>query len=731
MNARAPLARVLAATLLLGSGVARALDASARIEPSYQNGSTTTTDSTGKATRTDYTGWLQQYSLNLEERVFPALRLLGYGFYESGIFLGRTDGSPVETEAQRWTGSVRAVVGDPVLNGTLGYDRSSRSADLLAGGTAFLGPDLVRQTWSLLGSWRPEELPQLAIRLSRSDLFDQPRVGTDQTTDEANVGAVYSYRGLEARYRLNWQDVADHLAQTEAASLANGLRLAYSDRLLDDRVSVYGSYEIVDRQTETRATGTGGTVSTQQFPVAGLSIVEAFPATPDRVVLQPNGALIDGDVLGGAGLNLGFGPSLAGDEAYRDAGVQFPDVVTPVNAIWVWVDRPLPGPVSGAILWTAYRSDDNLNWTPVPLAGLVAFAPLNNRFEIPIAQTQARYLKVVARPLAAAVTTDARYRDILVTEMQVYQVVPAAQARGRTSNLRGDANASVRVRILRSVPLSYDFGGTLSHDSSRAAVRYSLANGLSISTPLTGSLTLDARAERTDFDAGVGHESLSRATAALGVQPLPVVGASLAYTGQISQTTLGNEWAHNLALFGRAQPYRGVTLNASGTYTSNAFADGASGRQWTGQVGLGLVPNGWLTLGGNWGRSSAQTWGGTRGNLIDRQARLEGTATLNPVPAIFASGSVARLTSNGPPYLLVNVNASVAPFPGGDLYLGFAYNETLDTRAALRVRGWGPSLRWKIRGNIYLDANYNVLDSTSPSQDIGQRVFTMHLSLTL
>ncbi len=56
--------------------------------------------------------------------------------------------------------------------------------------------------------------------------------------------------------------------------------------------------------------------------------------------------------------------------------------------------------------------------------------------QIVIAQTQARYLKVVTKPLAAAVTTDTRYRDILVTEMQVFQVVPAEEARGRTSRPR-------------------------------------------------------------------------------------------------------------------------------------------------------------------------------------------------------------------------------------------------------------------------------------------------------
>jgi hypothetical protein len=731
MLAQAPLVRILAAGLLLGAGTARALDVTARIEPSYQRGTSWTSDATGRTSRTEYSGWLQQYGLNLEQQLFPLFRLVGYGFYESGIVTGSTDGIPTEAEARRWTFSGRALLGDPLLNANLGYDRAVRSADFLSGGVATLGTDLVRETWSLIGTWRPAGLPLLNLRLSRTDLFDERRVGTDQTTDEVSLGAVYQHRGLDARYRMLWQGVDDRLRGTEAANLSNGARLGYSDRILDDRVSLYGSYELVHLSTETRVTGAGGTVATQQFPIAGLSAVEAFPATPDRVALPPNGVLIDGDTLAGAGLNIGFGPSLSGDAAYRDLGVQFADVVTPVNTVWVWVDRPLPATVSGAFVWTAYRSNDNLDWTQVPLAGPVAFAPFNNRFEIPIAPTPARYLKVVVKPLAAAVTTDVRYRDILVTEMQVFQVVPAETARGATSSLRGNASASARVRLLTSLPLSYDFAATLNHNSARPDVHFSLTNGLSLSATLAPLVTLDARLERSDVSAGQGHESLHRASASLGAQPLPTAGGNLSYTGQIQQAAAGDQSTHNLSIFGRADPYRGVSLNASAGYTLSALADGGSARQGTVQASVGLTPNRWLVLGGSWSFTNGQFWGGARGGFKDVQSRLEGTATVNPVPAIFASGSLARVVDDGIPYTLVNLSGSVSPFPGGDLYLGFAYNETLDTRAELRVRGWGPSMRWKIRGATYLSANYSVLDSTSPAQDVHSRAFTARLALAL
>jgi hypothetical protein len=721
---------VLAAGLLLGAGAARALDVTGRFEPGYENSSSSTSDATGRTTRTDSTIWLQRYSLNAEERLLPRFRLLGYGSYESAITMASADGVPVETEAQRWTGSGRAMLGDPTLNLNLGYDRNVRSEDSLAAGVATLGADLVRDTWSLTGSWRPEGLPWLSLRLSRANVFDEGRSFTDQTTDDVSASAAYQARGLDLRYRFSWQNPVDNLRGTDTVSIGNGGRVSYSDRVLGDRVSLYGSYQLQHRSDETRVTGAGGTVATQQFPIAGISAVEAFPATPERVALSPNGVLADGDTSAGAGLNIGFGPSLSGDSAYRDAGVQFSDAVTPVNAIWVWVDRSLPPAVSGALTWTAYRSDDNLSWTQVPVAGPVVFAPFNNRFEIPIAETQARYLKVVVKPLAAAVTTDVRHRDILLTEMQVFRIVPADTARGKTTSLRGDASASARVRLLESLALSYDFAATLSHDSARPGARFSLTNGLSLNRLLAPALHLDARLERTDLDAGLGRKpraapALARATSRFR----PWEAALLHRPGPGDRSR--QETASNVNLYARADPYRGFNLNAGGSYVLSTFADGGTGRQGTAQGGIGLTPNRWLVLGGSYGYSVGRTTGGRRGDSRDVQSRLEGNLTLNPVPAIFASAGLARVVSQGTPSTLVNLAGSVAPFPGGDLYLGFAYNETLDTRSDLRVRGWGPTMRWKIRRATFLDAGYTRLDSTSPAQRIQSRTFLARLSLGL
>ncbi len=162
----------------------------------------------------------------------------------------------------------------------------------------------------------------------------------------------------------------------------------------------------------------GATIETRQPAVAGLYALETQPTTSTSITLFANPALVDGDRIASAGINIGFGRSVASDTTPRDVGGQFTNAVTPVNRIDVWVGHTLPADVAGAYAWAAYRSDDNLVWAPVALRGPVTFSVSNNRFEIPTVRTEARYVKVVTQPLPAGLTQDPRYADVLVTEVE-------------------------------------------------------------------------------------------------------------------------------------------------------------------------------------------------------------------------------------------------------------------------------------------------------------------------
>jgi hypothetical protein len=133
-----------------------------------------------------------------------------------------------------------------------------------------------------------------------------------------------------------------------------------------------------------------------------------------------------------------------------------------------------------------WQSIDNQTWTQVTLSGQIDFALFQNRFEIPIQPVQARYLKVTAGPLSVAVTTDPRYASILVTEIQFFEALSAAEAaaRGTVTRLSGQLNGTGRLVLLKEPNLTYDASLLWTHANRPWRTTWSLANGLSLSRRL-------------------------------------------------------------------------------------------------------------------------------------------------------------------------------------------------------------------------------------------------------
>jgi hypothetical protein len=187
--------------------------------------------------------------------------------------------------------------------------------------------------------------------------------------------------------------------------------------------SLLGLALLVGCSSQSDATMEPGEALGERTPVGGLSIVAEFPDTPEKVTLGPNPTLIDDDTSASASLDIGYGPALAGDWRFREAGLQFADMTTEVNLLRVWTDRLLPPDVFQTYSWSVFRSDDNLFWVQVPV--IITLQGVSSSFaDIRVASTSARYLKVVTRPLPARITSDPRYAEVFVTELQAFLTVP-------------------------------------------------------------------------------------------------------------------------------------------------------------------------------------------------------------------------------------------------------------------------------------------------------------------
>ncbi len=728
-------ARAGALVLLLGpGGTALADGLFLRFEPSYASSETTTTDQTGRTTHSSSSALTESYQLSLDKTLFPNLRLGGSGRYDVGLGSTSSSDSPTsQFDRRRWSIDGRLVAGTEVLRGTVGYTRGEQSSANMTAGVTSRAPTLVNETLSFNGLWRPDRLPPLDLVISRTRQYDQQRKTADLTVDDLLLSTTYQPdQHVNVRYRFQYDHALESIQGTDTSAFIHKAQASYSDRFLDNRLSVYGSYDSSIQTTQTRLFGSGGTVATQQLPIAGLSVVEAFPAVSTKVALNPNPALIDGDTIVSAGLNIGFGPSLSGDNANRDMGAQFPTGLANVNLIYVWVDRPLPLAVSGAFGWTAYVSDNNLDWTPVALDGPVQFGLFQNRFEIPIrvtTPTPPRYIKIVTKPLPPAVTTDRSFTDIIVTEVQFFERVAATSASHTTIN--GFLSGSARLELMRSPRLYYDLSVGLTHSNSPSQVTWSVTNGLSLSQRLSRVIEAAARVDRAESQDSQGHASQTHWNASLNATPMPGLGAAMSYSGDLNQSSGSRALTNTVGLLGQATPYRGISLLANLGYSIGTRPADRLQRTASASFTAALEPHRTLTVSGSFLYSDSITTGGGQPDANEYAGRLEGSVSFSPFTTLYMSGSVSRLVIGVTPYTTASFAANFSPFPGGDLILSFNYNESIDTASQARARNFGPYLRWNIVRGTYVETSYSVLATSSPVQDTSSRTFNARLVLLL
>lgn len=732
-RARFRLARIVAA--LLAGGFAangRAEGLTLRLEPSYAGTTTFTTDATGRTEVMEQRTLDQRYRLGLDRQLWPNLRFSGGGLLD----WARGDGtSPLGTTAsdqRSWTGYGRLHLTADALTGGAGYERREDTADFRVAGAPLLAPSLVRETWSVAGDWKPEGLPYANLRLSRAHTFDTGGVtATDRTEDDAALTiGDRPVAGLDLQYLGRWAHPTDAVTGLDAQQLSQTGRASFARGFLGDRGSLYAAYALQHHLSQTTSAGVGGEIATQQFPSGGLSVVEPVPPFPERVTLQPNPNLVDGNLAATAGLDLGTAASGPTDGRSREMGLSFANAQTEVDELAVTVDTPLPRGIWDRFGWTVWQSDDNVTWTPVPIEGAPGFDPFLNRFELRIRPTRARYVKAVTTPLPSTATNDPRFASIHVTELQAYVVVPAAQAHGTNASLAGNYDGSARVLLLRNPSLAYDLSVQGGHGPSGTST--TVVNGLSLAQRLSRFSAVSARLDRTDADEAAGHVGQFRLTSSLALDPLPTAGAAITYAGQATQRATGWSTMNALTLVNRLEPYQGLSFAANATVSLLQPESGGHILSRLAGASLSVNPHPKVALTSSYAYTLTEVTGGvTAAAPRTEQQRVEGTVSVSPIPAFFGSASVARVFAGTAPATLTNFALNLSPFPGGDLLVRAQYNESLDTGSDQKIRLLGPSLRWNVRRGAWFDLSYTYSETRSPVLDTSWRALLAGFVVTL
>lgn len=747
MTRRGACAACLLAVLLSAAGAARADGISGLIEEEVSKGSTDLSDAASGAQRLQTAQFTQRYRLAFDRALWPNLRFSTGGLFEQ--LLGSSDSLTTSSDLSSRTSNLYAnlAFGSQVLSGAAGYTR--REA-----GSGAAGNPLVAEELSASLGWRPEELPSLAFRYAHPTLHDASGRVQDTVADAATLTLAWNPRPkLSLRYTFDWSNPRDNLRLSETIAVRQTGGADYGATFAAWNTTVAASLSVATRRTLVNAAGDGATLATQQFPIQGLSAVESFPATPALVALTPNPGLLDGNLTAPASINLGVAATPPGDPNVRsvDLGLRFTDAVTPVNALYVWVDQSLVDQARGLDLaakftWTAWQSDDNLHWTQVPVVqpawcrvgpdcAPVVFPALQNRFEISIQPTQAQYLKVVTRPLVAADTSDPRFANVMVTEVQALNVQAVMRSSGWQKSDTQLLTLGLRTQLLGRSDLSFDSSVQLARNGQTGGeglgVAWIVASGLSYGRKLSPIFLLSGRVARQDADQLRGHTGAWQWGVSLGAEELPTLGHSLSYSGQASTSAAGTATSNSIAFFNHATPYRGIGLQAGISWSIANSPGGETNRSNLLTLSASLQPHPKLTLSAGYGRTGSVLTGGARPSETQVQQHLDAGLSFNPIAALYFAGGLTWTKTEVQDYTLANLQAGFSPFQGGALQLTFGFNQTLDSGGAV-TRQIAPGLRWNVNRSIVLTASYSLLDSSGGAAgETHQRTLGANLRIPL
>jgi hypothetical protein len=693
------------------------------VELSFSSLSTTTTLASGGVTKTDISSVYPTVTLNLDGLIFPYLRLNTGGVFELNKQTTDTDGTTTSSTISRNRPFFLLRSTNPVFSPGFGFFRRE-DRNRTAGQTDI---KLINNEWDGYLGWNPDGGPKSDFQFVKTDTFDPNKALQDTTKTFGSVVSNYSYKDLGLYYRGAYLDTNDHLHQVDTTQVTQGARVSYASTFIDKRLSVNGTYNVTHFDLSTTATGAGGEVQVPVTPFAGLS---GNSDTPVTVVLAQSALLIDGNLTAGAGVDLGL-PTPPADTQARNIGVDFQTPMK-VSRILLWVDRDLPIEVSNSFSWDIYSSVDNAIWhqeTTVPVA---PFGPFETRFQIDFTPITARYIKLVVRPLAAAVANAASYPHILVTEIQPYLVMPPGQVHTNLAQTTHIVNADARMKLLDAAGLYYE--GSFLYNGPDTFGRHTdtISNGLSASRTFARVFSAFGRVAREQGAEFDGDRTATVTNATLTIDPVPALRTSLLWNGMDERIGGEPRSRNGFYVQNAAQPYQGVNLQFGIGWSATTQLGGEVDHDRIANVSGTVVPVQHVSLVFNYDDTSTERSGAYFGFPHSHTQRLYAAVALDPTRTLhFVVGEEVVRVTGQQTMTTLDLSANWAPFPDGALQLVFAYNDALRPLEFGRDRSTLASVRWNLSRRSYIDVTYQRTKSDFVVQTNETRVFSTSLRLFL
>ena len=673
----------------------------------------------GESFETDFYQFDQTYNLNVSKTFFPYLNLETGAVYEYNQLKADTEGDNVKVDEEILNPFVELNLNGPIYNAGLAARARRREEKITDLPKTRADRDTISGS---IGMTPAEPFPVWNLSYSQVHTYDDPETidQIQKTTllDTAwrpleSLNIDYTYTRVDSEERtLNF----DTLQQTHFG------RIGYARNFLNDRLFLNAGYSINYNSFE--FSSQSGFVENPLLRTAGLSSLNNTPE--DGPALSINDALIDGNVVASAGLNIGTD----GDQTQRlniglDLG--FPQVV---DQIRIWVDRELTTVVASSFTWSVYTSPDNSDlstWTLVATISPATFPTFENRFEISFPQVNTRFIKVVTLPLSPAAIGAAGFANIFVTEMQALITESGSSQTTETSVTDQNVNLNMRGRLSDKTVANYNMVYSQQDTDPDNDQRTQLSNSAFLNHTFNNVFSTNVNGQRTDISVQDQDSTNYNYGASLRAVWMPTFDQALTYTGRYEDSQAGTAYQNSIFLRSNAILYRGWSSFLDMGYT---WEETFSGETITSSIirpGTSLQPHPTLDLNMDFSFKRTEQSGEDIGPSDESKWNVQVFYT--PLSNLSLFAKVNGLHRDGDTDTFQQYTMNWSPFPDGELQLFFTFNQVLMSENNQKQTVVGPGLTWTIGRHFTLDASYNWTTDDSDIQKIKSNIINTELQV--
>jgi hypothetical protein len=680
---------------------------------------TTKLKTTGQSIDSDFERLDQRYNLNVSRRFFPYLMFETGAVYEFNQLTSKTEGNKVDIDEEILRPFVELNLDNPFYNAGLAIRKRRREEKI--SGLPKTRADRDEFTGSV-GMTPAELFPVWNLRYTHVHTYDDPE-NTDQIQKTLLLDTSWRpWENLNFDYTYTRVDNEERALDFDTLQQTHFGIIGYSQNFWDRRLSLNTAYTINYNKFE--FSSQSGFVENSLLRTAGLSSLDSTPE--DGPALSVNDALIDGNTIASAGLEIGT----AGDPTLQvniglDLG--FPQAV---DQIRIWVDRRLDTIVANSFSWAVYTSPDNTDQSTWSLAATISpanFPTFDNRFEIFFPAVNAQFIKVVTRPLSPTVPGASNFTNIFVTEMQAFITQTGTSATTETSVTDHNYTLNLRGRLSDKTVANYNLLYSQQDTDPANDQRTQLSNSVYLNHTFNNVFSANVNGQRTDTSVLDVDRTNYNYGASLRAAWLRTFDQSLSYTGRYEDGDFGTAYQNSIFLRSNAILYKGWSAFLDLGYTREEIFSGERITSSFIRPGTSLQPHPTLDLNMDFSFKRTEQSGADIGPTDETKWDVQ--AFYTPFSNLSFFAKVNGLYRDGETDTFQQYTANWSPFPDGDLQFFLTYNEVLISENNQRQTVVGPGLKWRIGRHINLDMSYNWTTDDSDIQKIESNIFNSELKL--